>query len=184
MAAAAGIHRGHELEAGGIADAVVGPAIDDFAGFQRLAQTVEHLGLELRQLVEKQHAMMGERHLAGRALLPPPTRAAIEAGMMRRPERPAVGQRAAGERAGDRMDHRHFEKLARPERRQDRGQALRQHGLPRTRRPDHQEIVAAGRSDLQRALGALLALDVAQVGQVARGPARCAAPAATGPACP
>ena len=100
--------------------------------------------------------------------------------MMRRAKRPPVGQLAAGERAGDRMDHRDFEQLARRQRRQDRGQARRQHGFAGAGRAAHQEIVAAGRGDFQRALGALLALDVAQVGQVAR--RRRARPARAAPA--
>jgi hypothetical protein len=34
------------------------------AGFERLAQRIEHLRLEFRKLVEKQHAMMRQRNLA------------------------------------------------------------------------------------------------------------------------
>ena len=61
------------------------------------------------------------------------------------------------------MDHRDFQQLARGQRRQNRGQARRQHALARTRRAAHQQIVPASRGDLQRPLGALLPLDVAQV---------------------
>jgi hypothetical protein len=50
--------------------------------------------------------------------------------------------------------------------RQQAGKALRQHRLARARRAHHQQAVAAGRGDLQRALGAGLALDVGQVGIV------------------
>jgi hypothetical protein len=39
--------------------------------------------------------------------------------MMRGAERPPVGERAAFDHAGDRGDHRHFEKLGGRERRQD-----------------------------------------------------------------
>ena len=88
--------------------------------------------------------------------------------MVRRAERPAVGQRSAGELAGDRGDHRHVEQLARIERRQDRGQALRQHRLAGAGRPDHQQIVAAGRRHLQRPPRHLLAAHVAEVGQSRR----------------
>jgi len=78
---------------------------------------------------------------------------------------------AAGELAGDRMDHRHLEQFARPQRRQDRRQPLRQHRLARSGRAAHQQVVAAGGGDLERPLGALLALDVGEVGLR---PARCA----------
>jgi hypothetical protein len=60
--------------------------------------------------------------------------------MMWGAERPAIGQRAAGKLAGDRMDHRHFEQLARPQRRQDRRQPLRQHRLARSWRAAHQNV--------------------------------------------
>ena len=82
---------------------------------------------------------------------------------MRRAERPPVGQRAALDLAGDRGDHRDFEQLGRRERRQDRRQPRRQHRLAGAGRPDHQQIVAAGGGDFERALGALLALDVGEV---------------------
>ena len=85
--------------------------------------------------------------------------------MMRRAERPAVGRaRRLASNAGDRMDHRDFQKLARGERRQDRRQPLRQHRLARAGRAAHQKIMAAGCRDLERPLGALLSLDVAQIG--------------------
>ena len=106
---------------------------------------------------------MGERNLAG-----PGVRAAADqrrhrGGMMGASERTPVCQRAAGEDAGDRMDHRHFEQFARRERGQDRGQPLGEHRFSRAGRAAHQKVMAAGRRHFERALGALLALDVAQV---------------------
>ena len=53
------------------------------------------------------------------------------------------------------------------ERRQDAGQARRQHRLARSGRPAHQQVVPPRRGDLQRALGALLALDLARSGPAA-----------------
>ena len=46
-------------------------------------------------------------------------------GMMRRAERPPVGELSVGQLAGDRGDHGDFQKLARRERRQDGGEAAR-----------------------------------------------------------
>ena len=69
---------------------------------------------------------------------------------------------------GQRLDHGNLQRLARIQRRQQAGQALRQHRLARAGRADHQQIVSAGGGDLQRALGAFLALHVAQVGRGAR----------------
>ena len=63
-AAAAGVHGGDQHEARRIGDAMVGARDRDFAGLERLAQRIEHLRLELRQFVEKQHAVMRERDFA------------------------------------------------------------------------------------------------------------------------
>ena len=54
------------------------------------------------------------------------------------------------------------------QRRQDRGKARGEHRLAGARRPDHQEIVPAGGRHLEHALGALLPLDVGEVGERAR----------------
>jgi hypothetical protein len=64
-------------------------AITASPGLERLAQRIEHLRREFRQLVEEQHAVMGERRLAR-----PHAQAAADhgrhrGGMMRRPERAA-----------------------------------------------------------------------------------------------
>ena len=83
--------------------------------------------------------------------------------MMRRTERPLVGERAALDLAGDRGDHGDFQEFGRRQRRQDRGQPRSQHRLAGAGRPDHQQVMAAGGGDLERALGALLPLDVGEV---------------------
>jgi len=82
---------------------------------------------------------------------------------MRGAERAAIGERAALDLARDRGDHRDLQQFRRRQRRQDRGQPRRQHRLARTGRADHQQMMSAGGCDFERALGALLPLDVAQV---------------------
>ena len=161
-AALAGVHRRDQLEPRRVGDAMIGARDHDLAGLERLAQRIEHVRVELRQLVEKQHAEMGQRDLAG----PRPRAAADQrrhAGrMVRRPERPVPRQsarRPARPRGSCTIDTSSIS--AGSQRRQDRRQSLRQHRFARARRADHQQVVAAGRRDLQRALGALLALDVA-----------------------
>ena len=84
---------------------------------------------------------------------------------MRAAKRAPIGQPAAGNGAGDRMDHRDFQQFARLERWQNGWQARGQHRFAGTGRAVHQKIVAASRGDLQRALGALLPADVGQVGR-------------------
>ena len=108
---------------------------------------------------------MGERNLAGPGVHAAADQRRHRRRMMRRAKRAPVGQRAAGQMAGDRMDHRDFQQFARVQRRQDRRQALGEHRLAGARRAAHQQVVAASRRHFERALGAFLAADVAHVGQ-------------------
>ena len=86
---------------------------------------------------------------------------------MRRAKGAPIGELAAGDLARHGVDHRDLEQLARAERRQDRGQARREHGLAGAGRAVHQQIMAPGGGDLERALGALLALHVAEIREIA-----------------
>ena len=64
----------------------------------------------------------------------------------------------------DQTEHRRgLQRLVGRHRRQDAGEALRQHGLAGPRRSHQQHAVAAGGGDLERALGGELALDVEQI---------------------
>ena len=85
---------------------------------------------------------------------------------MRRTERPAPPARGIGGLAGNRQHRAGFQRLGFGERRQDAGQALRQHGLAGARRTHQQQVVAAHGGDLQRAPRLQLAAHVAQVGAV------------------
>ena len=107
---------------------------------------------------------MGERHLAR----PRPQAAADQRLQGRRMVRIAEGAAAAelalAEIARQRTHHRGLQRLLRFQGRQDAGQARRQHRLARAGRPDHQQVVAARRRHFEHALGALLALDLGEVG--------------------
>src|SRR4051812_19187987 len=83
--------------------------------------------------------------------------------MMRVAERPLAQQAAAAQPAGNGLDHAQLQRLSRLERRQDARQSRRQHRFPGTGWADQQQVVAGGGGDLQRPLGGLLTLDVAQV---------------------
>lgn len=58
IAAGAGVHRRHQLEACREAHPIPGPGDHDLARFQWLAQHFQHAPLELWQFIEKQHAMV------------------------------------------------------------------------------------------------------------------------------
>ena len=166
--AATGGNRRHQHEARRIGDAVIGAGDGDLAGLQRLAQRIEHLRGELGQLIEEQHAVMAQRNLTR----PRPQTAADQrghgSGMMRGTKRPAVGQRAAFNFPCDGSDHRHFQELGWRQRRQDRRQSRCQHRLAGAGRADHQQVVSTGGGDFERALGALLTLDVGEIERACR----------------
>ena len=83
--------------------------------------------------------------------------------VVRVPERPPPADASALEFAGHRGDQADLQRLPRGQRRQDAGEPLGEHGLAGARRTDHQQVVAAGRGDLQGPLGRLLTLDIGEV---------------------
>ena len=87
----------------------------------------------------------------------PADQAGIRDGMMRRAERAA---RDEGLTVREHADHAEnlggLDGLLEGDGRQDRRKPLRQHGLTRAGRADHDEIVPAGSRDLERPLGVLL----------------------------
>ncbi len=168
MAAAARVHRGDQLDSRGEGDVRIGTRDADLAGFERLAQAVEHRSLEFGQLVEEQHAEMRQADLAGFHLEPAADERGHRGRMVRIAERARADEAAALERSGDAGDHRHFERFGRRKVGQDAGQAAGEQRFARTGRTDHQQIMPARRSDFERAFGALLPLDHFQIGGARR----------------
>ena len=163
VAAAAGVGGGDQHEAAGIADVGVGAGDHDVAGLDRLAQGLEHGARELRQLVEEEDAVVGEADLAGLRAAAAADDRRHRGGVVRGAEGAGAGDAALVEEAGEGVDHRGLERLGGLERRQDAGKARGEHRLAAAGRADHQQVVAAGGGDLERALGLLLALDLGEV---------------------
>ena len=143
-----------------------GPGHGDFTVLQGLAHGLQHVPVELRQFVQKQHAVMGQGDLSG----PHGGAAACQrrggGGVVGAAEGPAGQQRMLrvrqtryGPDAGD------LQRLGAGQVRQNGGQALGQHGLTGAGRADEQQVMAARRGDLQRPLDVFLAHDVPQVGK-------------------
>ena len=131
---------------------------------QRLAQRLEHAPVELRQLVEEQHAAMREADLARPCMRTSADDGAGGRGVVRRAKRaPAVFTRLEAAAAG-RRNGGHVQRLVAFERRQQSRQPLRQHALAGARRPDEQQAVCARRGDQQCALGRGLAAHVGEIG--------------------
>ncbi len=66
------------------------------------------------------------------------------------------------------MDARHLERGRIVERREQAGQAAREHRLADTGRPDHQQVVPARGGELERTPRERLAAHVGEIGRVGR----------------
>ena len=84
-------------------------------------------------------------------------------GMMRAAEGPLLQEASLPEETGDAVDFGHFQGLGFIHGRQDGRDALGQHGLAAPGRSDHEDVMAAGRSDFQDPFGFGLALDFGKI---------------------
>ena len=165
-AAAAGVHGGDELEPGGQMQRAGGAGHGDGALLQGLAHGLQHVPAELRQLVEEQHAVVGQGHLPGPQLGASAGEGGGRGGVMGSAEGTPGQQRPAGVRhSGHRPDAAALQRLGAGHVRQDGGQALGQHGLACAGGADEQQVVAAGGGDLQRPLHIFLTHHVREVGK-------------------
>lgn len=160
------MHR--ELDPRRISDVRIRPGDIDRTGFQRLAQRIEHGALEFGQLIQEQHAKMRQAHLARPHPQPAAGQRRHRGRVMGRAKRPRPADPSFLQQARDRSNHRHLQRLGRSQRRQDPGQAGRHQAFSRAGRTDHQQIVAARRSNLERALGDFLALHLPEVRAMGR----------------
>ena len=164
VAAGARVHRGDELEARGKVGLARRARDGDAARLERLAQHFEHVAAELRQLVEEEHAVVRERDLAGTR-----RRAAAHerdggSGVVRRAKGPHAEALGMKDAAREALHRRRLERFLLGHRGQDAGNARREHGLARPRRPREEERVASGGGDFERALRVRLAAHVGEIG--------------------
>jgi hypothetical protein len=162
VAAGAGVHRRHELEAGRKVGPGAGARDGEPAGLERLPQCLEGGARELRKLVEEEHPVVRQRGLPGAWRRAAADERGRRGAVVRRPERAKAPARVV-EGAGRAPDRRRLERGIVVEWRQQPGQASRQHRLAAARRAGHQQRVPAGGGDLEGALGRCLSLHVGQV---------------------
>lgn len=139
-AARAGVHRRYQLEPRGKAHLVTGPGDDDLPTFQGLAQHLQHLAVELGQLIQKQYALMGQGDFP--RLRPAAATDQGRAGgavmrVAKGPLRPGI-QRGV---TGHRMNRRDFQGFLLVEWRQQTGQAAGQQGLAGAWRTGQQQVM-------------------------------------------
>jgi hypothetical protein len=151
------------LDAGRIADVGVGARHHHLSCLQGLTQRIERLAAEFGQFVQEQDAVVGQGDLAGLGAQAAAGQGGHACGVMGRAERPGAGQGAAGDQPGHGMDKRGFQQLRGRQGREQPREALGEHGFARSGRADVEQVVTAGRGDLQGPFGALLPLDLLQV---------------------
>ena len=152
------------MKPGGEDDAPAYARDADGAVLERLPERFQDGPRELGQLVEQQHAVVGQARLAGSGSGPAADDRRRGGRMMRGAKRRRSDQRALRrQQAGDRMDPRHLERLLIVQWRKHAGQASREHRLARARRSREQQVMAPGRRQLQGPPGTLLAANVQEV---------------------
>ena len=103
----------------------------------------------------------------GRGMEPPPTSAGADAPWCGRAERRAPDRaRAGSQHAGSRMDARHLQSGGVVQCREQARQAPREHRLAHAGRAHHEQVVTAGRGELERAPRERLAAHVGEIGHV------------------
>jgi hypothetical protein len=110
--------------------------------FERLPQHLQGMAAELREFVQKQHAIVGQRYLAWHRHVTATDQAHLGDGMMRGATRVRGddGGAGAGE-AGDAVDAGGFNGFGEGHRRQDGGEPPRQPRLPHPRRAQEENIM-------------------------------------------
>ena len=131
---------------------------------QGLAHRLQDTPFELRQLIEKQHAVVRQRDFAGSRIDVSAQQTGVAGGMVRRAEWALCDERLARrEQANDAVNLRRFERLIQRQRRQDRRQPFCEHRLACAWRTEEQDVVSAGRGDFQRALDGLLTFHIGEI---------------------
>src|ERR1700739_2969968 len=160
----AGIHGGREHEARRKAERHGGAGDGDVVVFERLAHDFEHVARKLRQFVEEEKSVVGQGNFAGTRDDAATNEAGVGDGVMGRAERTLRDEPGGGmEDSSNGVDLGCLKRLFKRKGSKDGGQALGEHGLAGARRPDHEDVVAAGSGNFERALGCLLAADIFEV---------------------
>ena len=161
--ALAGVHRGHQHEFARVGY-LAGCARDcELPVLHRLAEVVEYRP-EFGELVQKQHAVVRQRHFPGLGVWPAARKPHAAYRVVRRSERPPeklVFRKLRQPRGGVYAED--FEKFVEGRQGHYRRNALCYHALPRARGPDHQQVVPARHRDFHRPADLVLPLYVGEV---------------------
>ena len=137
-----GVHGGHQHETGGEAERHGRAGDAERAILQRLAEHLEDVAREFGELVEEEHAVVGQAGFAGaRHAGAAADQAGVGDGVVGRAEGALMEESGAGSQgSGDAVDFGGFDGLLEGERRQDAGETLGEHGLAGAGRADHEDV--------------------------------------------
>ena len=134
------------------------------AVFQRLPHHLQHVARKLRQLVEKEHAVVRQRNFSGARYGAAADQSRVADGVVRRAERPHAHQSIARvQHSGHAVNLGRLQRFFKRQRRKDRRHALGKHRLAAARRSDHQNVVSARAGHFHGALGRVLAAYILEV---------------------
>ena len=119
--------------------------------------------VELGQLVQEQHAVVGEGDLARPGDVAAADQGHAGGGVVRGPEGPRAPEVRVEPARADRLDRGRLHGLVLGHRREDPRQAGGQHGLAGAWGPYEKEVMVSGRGDLERPLRVELTQDVGEV---------------------
>src|SRR5574344_1415834 len=165
IATRARIHGSHQHEAGRITNRHFRTGNGDGTVFQRLAENLQHLPTEFRQLIEKQHSIVRQRNLARLGVGASANQRHIRNGMVRRTERALRHQRRfPSYQSRHRMYFGGFKRLTQRQRRQYGRYSFCQHRFSGTRRANHYNIMTTSGSHLKGAFNAFLTPHIRKIG--------------------
>ena len=131
--------------------------------FERLTECLERFAPELGQLVEKEHSVVRQADFAGPGRVSSADHSGGGRAGVRAAERAFSNEPGWRLLGGQGMDLRDRNRFLTAELRQEPRQAARKHRLAGAGRTDEKQVVPAGGSHFQSALGPLVAPYVAQV---------------------
>src|SRR5438034_3895612 len=158
------IHRARQHEPRRESEGHSGAGNTNRAVFQRLAHYFQHIAWKLGHLVQKKHAVVGERNFSGTRHSAASDQSSVRNSVMWGAKRTHSHQASSGvEHSGNAMYFRGLQRLFKSKWRQDGWHALSQHGFSRAGRTDHQNIVPTSACDFESALSGVLAAHIFEV---------------------
>ena len=163
-AALAGVHGTHQHEFRRISHGPGDPGNGDLSILQGLAHHVQGILAKLRQLIQKQHALVGHGNLTGLGVCAAAGKAGIGYSMVGAAEGTPGHQRFfCGQHTHNGINLADLQRLLPAHFRQDRRKPLAEHAFTGAGRANQQHIVAAGSRHLHGPLYILLAQHILKI---------------------